>query len=239
MKEKQQNFQRRELKYLLTDQQRGSLEAAFTGLMQPDLHGESTICNIYWDTPDYRLIRRSLEKPAYKEKLRFRSYGQVKPEDDIFMELKKKYGQIVYKRRICLPEQQARGYFLGKNPLPPSHIAEEIDYFRRFYAGLRPAMYLCYDRTAYYGRFDPGLRVTFDRNILWREQELSLTMPCYGQPLLLPEQSLMEIKAEAALPLWLAELLSEQHIYQVSYSKYGKAYLNKLQKGMQGGVCCA
>ena len=50
-------FERRELKYRITDAQRAALEAAFGARMVPDEHGESTICNIYYDTADYRLIR--------------------------------------------------------------------------------------------------------------------------------------------------------------------------------------
>ena len=96
-------FERRELKYRITDAQRAALEAAFDARMVPDEHGESTICNIYYDTADYRLIRASLEKPAYKEKLRLRSYGVTEPGGEVFLELKKKYKGIVYKRRITPP----------------------------------------------------------------------------------------------------------------------------------------
>ncbi len=96
-------FERRELKYRITDAQRAALEAAFDARTVPDEHGESTICNIYYDTADYRLIRASLEKPAYREKLRLRSYGVTEPGGEVFLELKKKYNGIAYKRRITPP----------------------------------------------------------------------------------------------------------------------------------------
>ena len=107
-------FERRELKYRITDAQRAELEAAFGARMVPDEHGESTICNIYYDTADYRLIRASLEKPAYKEKLRLRSYGATEPGGEVFLELKKKYKGIVYKRRITLPEDAAGEFIAGR-----------------------------------------------------------------------------------------------------------------------------
>ena len=107
-------FERRELKYRITDAQRAALEAAFGARMVPDEHGESTICNIYYDTADYRLIRASLEKPAYKEKLRLRSYGVTEPGGEVFLELKKKYKGIVYKRRITLPEDAAGEFIAGR-----------------------------------------------------------------------------------------------------------------------------
>ena len=110
-------FERRELKYRITDAQRAALEAAFGARMVPDEHGESTICNIYYDTADYRLIRASLEKPAYKEKLRLRSYGVTEPGGEVFLELKKKYKVIVYKRRITLPEDAAGEFIAGRAPL--------------------------------------------------------------------------------------------------------------------------
>ena len=110
-------FERRELKYRITDAQRAALEAAFGARMVPDEHGESTICNIYYDTADYRLIRASLEKPAYKEKLRLRSYGVTEPGGEVFLELKKKYKGIVYKRRITPPEDAAGEFIAGRAPL--------------------------------------------------------------------------------------------------------------------------
>lgn len=221
-------FQRHELKYLVTDTQRAALEAAFAGTMIPDEHGESTICNVYYDTPDFRLIRRSLEKPVYKEKLRLRSYGPAAPETPVFLELKKKYDGVVYKRRISLPEQAAEDWFAGRGDLPESQIAREIRYFRSFYRELEPAMYLRYDRTAYYSRESTDLRVTFDRRIAWRREALRLTSPAGGRELLAPGMSLLEIKAADAFPLWLAALLSRCGIRQTSYSKYGEAYLTFL-----------
>ena len=110
-------FQRHEVKYLVDSRQRALIEQAFRMYMAPDPHGESTICNVYYDTPDYRLIRHSLEKPVYKEKLRMRSYGTVSDRDTVFLELKKKYRGVVYKRRIQLPQWQAEAYMAGRMPL--------------------------------------------------------------------------------------------------------------------------
>ncbi len=218
-------FERRELKFLVTEEQRSLLEEAFRETMIPDPHGESTICNVYYDTPDFRLIRSSLEKPIYKEKLRLRSYGPAGAEDDVFLELKKKYNGVVYKRRVTLPVAAAEAYFAGEAPLPElGQIGREIEYFTRFYGTLRPAVYLCYDRTAYYAKDDHDLRVTFDRNIAWRREWVQLTSPVGGRKLLPRGYSLMEIKAAAAIPLWLVALLSRKSIRQSTFSKYGEAY---------------
>lgn len=218
-------FERRELKYRITDAQRAALEAAFDARMVPDEHGESTICNIYYDTADYRLIRTSLEKPAYKEKLRLRSYGVTEPGGEVFLELKKKYKGIVYKRRITLPEDAAGEFIAGRAPLGEhGQIGREIEYFTAFYAPLLPAVHLSYERSAWFSREDRDLRITFDKNIRFRQEDVSLTLPAGGRRILPEGESLMEIKAAAALPLWLVSELDTLGIFQSTFSKYGEAY---------------
>ena len=218
-------FERRELKYRITDAQRAALEAAFGTQMIPDEHGESTICNIYYDTADYRLIRASLEKPAYKEKLRLRSYGVTEPGGEVFLELKKKYKGIVYKRRITPPEDAAGEFIAGRAPLGEhGQIGREIEYFTVFYAPLLPAVHLSYERSAWFSREDRDLRITFDKSIRFRQEDVSLTLPAGGRRILPEGESLMEIKAAAALPLWLVSELDTLGIYQSTFSKYGEAY---------------
>lgn len=218
-------FERRELKYRITDAQRAALEAAFGARMVPDEHGESTICNIYYDTADHQLIRASLEKPAYKEKLRLRSYGVTEPGGEVFLELKKKYKGIVYKRRITLPEDAAGEFIAGRAPLGEhGQIGREIEYFTAFYAPLLPAVHLSYERSAWFSREDRDLRITFDKNIRFRQVDVSLTLPAGGRRILPEGESLMEIKAAAALPLWLVSELDTLGIYQSTFSKYGEAY---------------
>lgn len=231
-------FQRREIKFLVDARQRAILEQAFRGRMAPDPHGESTICNIYYDTPDYRLVRASMEKPVYKEKLRMRSYGRVSSEGTVFLELKKKYKGVVYKRRIELPERQAAAYMRGQIPMPDGgQIGREIDWFCGFYEGIRPAVYLCYDRSPWYSVEDPNLRATFDKRIRFREEDMSLTAAPGGQHLLLPHQSLFEIKTADAIPLWLVDALEAGEVRQASFSKYGEAYTNIIKE--RSGVLCA
>ncbi len=236
-------FERRELKYLITQEQKGRLLQVMEPFMEADAYGRSTICSIYFDTPDRLLIRRSLEKPAYKEKLRLRSYGTATPESPVFLELKKKYHSVVYKRRISAAEHAAMDYMLKGNVkglLPGGmegeqrQILSEIDYVCRFYGNLEPAVFLSYEREAFCGREDAGLRITFDRNILWREEGLSLCSGVYGAPLLAEGQSLMEIKTACAIPIWLARALSGLHIYQTSFSKYGNAYQRRMERDKGG-----
>ena len=219
-------FRRRELKFLLNAQQRQELEALILTHMVPDKFGRSTICNLYFDTPDFRLIRHSLEKPIYKEKLRLRSYGTLGKGTDVFLEMKKKYKGIVYKRRIRISQDQALAFMNRTAPLPEdSQIGRELTYFRDFYKNLEPRVYLCYDREAWYDPRDKGFRMTLDRNIRFRTEDLRLEIPADGRQILDPDISLLEVKASGGVPLWLTEHLSKAGIFKTSFSKYGRAYL--------------
>lgn len=227
----QATFKRYEMKYLLTEQQKRAVLQAMQPYMKLDDYGRTTIRNIYYDTDTYRLIRRSLEKPAYKEKLRIRSYQKVSSDDPVFVELKKKYKSVVYKRRLTLPEAQAMSCFRHGLPLPiNSQIADEIEYFRSFYEGLHPTVFLSYEREAFYSLDGSDFRVTFDENILYRDYDLSLSSDAYGIPLLGKGQTLMEIKTSGGLPLWMSHELSRLKVYQTSFSKYGLAYQDMMTK---------
>ena len=200
--------------------------------MKLDKYGHSTIRNVYFDTDTFRLIRRSLEKPVYKEKLRIRSYKAAKENDNVFVELKKKYKSVVYKRRLVLAESQAWECFQKDIPLPvSSQIANEIEYFRNYYKPLYPKVFISYEREAYETIDGSDFRVTFDENILYREDDFSFASGIYGTPILNEGETLMEIKAPSAIPLWLGRKLAEMQIFKTSFSKYGLAYQDIFKSG--------
>ena len=218
-------FKRYELKYRLTLAQRERILEAMAPYMAPDRYRRTTVRNLYMDTDSYRLIRRSIEKPAYKEKLRIRSYAQVTGEDTVFVELKKKYEKVVYKRRLPLCERDATAWVCREQRCPvDSQIAREIEYFMDFYGTLRPTVFLSYQREAYYDRGGGDFRVTFDDTILCRQTDLSLRSDIYGTPILPEGNVLMELKCSGGIPLWMVEVLSREQIYKTSFSKYGPAY---------------
>lgn len=227
-------FQRYESKYLMTLSQQQTVLAAMRPYMEPDVYSHSSIRNLYLDTTDFRLIRRSLERPVYKEKLRIRSYGRAENTDMVFVELKKKYRSVVYKRRISLPQDQALACFSKTRPWPDSQIGTELAYAADFYQTLRPAVFLSYERDAFHGTEDEDLRVTFDTEIRYRQDGLSLDSDTWGIPILPPGLVLMELKVSGGLPLWLAHVLSCQGIFKTSFSKYGAAYQNILLAGRRG-----
>ena len=199
----QTTFQRRELKYLLTRRQRCRLLWAMEAYMCPDEYGRSSIRNLYYDTPSFRLARTSLEKPVYKEKLRVRSYGSPAADGPVFVELKKKYKSVVYKRRVALPQQEALDWLGGVGSPEPSQIVREINYFQGYYGDLEPQIFLSYTREAFYSRLDDGFRLTLDENIRFRTDDLRLDGSPSGTPLLPEEMVLLELKTPGGLPLWM------------------------------------
>lgn len=247
-------FERYERKYLLTPSAKAAVLAAMENHMQLDRYGKTTIRNIHFDTDDFDVIRTSLSGPEYKEKLRIRSYSQVNPDEEVFVELKKKYRGIVYKRRIEIPEFQAMDWLLGggekpekevnidkllepgsgKEPDQPNfrQIADEIDWFFRRYkrSGMAPKVFLSYEREAYApvenSETPEGFRITLDTNILARRSDLSLRSGICGDQVIDKDTTVMEVKIpkESAMPLWLAHCLSRNEIIRSSFSKYGRYY---------------
>lgn len=218
-------FKRYEYKYLVTTEQKNEIIKRMSKYMKPDKYSHATIRNIYFDTDNYLLIRRSIEKPVYKEKLRIRCYENPGHDGNVFVELKKKYKSVVYKRRITLSEREAMSWVCNKNDChKTAQIKDEIDYFINFYNTLHPAVFLSYDREAYAAKDGSDFRITFDRNILCRQCELSLCSDVYGTPILPQNLSVMEIKCSGGIPLWMTALLTQERIYKTPFSKYGTAY---------------
>ncbi len=223
-------FNRYEKKYLIPEEIYFELRARLRPYMQEDQYGLHTICNIYYDTPQYDLIRKSIEKPAYKEKLRLRSYGIPTLDTPVFLEIKKKYNKVVNKRRIQLPLWQAYAYVeQGIRPNQDSQILREIDFFLKRYP-LQRGVYLAYDRIALFQNDNPDFRVTFDHNIRSRQVNMGLEEGDCGEPLLPERYYLMESKVMGAAPLWFTRILSELSIYPVSFSKYGNIYKSKFDQ---------
>lgn len=222
-------FKRTEKKYILNQNQYDSLLKVIEQHMEADEFGMHTICNLYFDTDDYRIIRRSIEKPVYKEKLRLRSYGIPTPDDKVYLELKKKFKGVVYKRRVRMKLSDSKRYLeTGELPFEDKQVMKEIDYFIKFYGNPIPKIYIAYDRIAYYTKDDESFRITFDSNIRSRSTDLLLESGDEGELLLEKGTYVMEVKAIAVMPDWLIRALDELEIYPRSFSKYGTIYTEKL-----------
>ena len=223
-------MKRRELKYLLDASQTEFLRERLKGHMEVDRYGKSSIASLYYDTPTYRLIRASVEKPEFKEKIRLRSYGIATDDSPVFLELKRKAYGIVYKRRVQTTIPLVHKFFSGEGDIcSPGQINREITVFRDYYKTLVPACLIIYDRVAYFDPFS-DLRLTIDEDPRYRTDGLSLDRSMDGTSLLEKGWTILEIKVQDAIPLWLCKFLSEGGINKSSFSKYGEAYRRQLLK---------
>ena len=222
-------FERYEYKFFLTPSQKADLLNGTGNRLVLDQYGRTTIRNIYYDTDSFRLIRESLDHPVYKEKLRVRSYQRADDEDMVFVEIKKKFEDVVYKRRVAVPKMAA-GSWIDKGGNTPirTQITSEIDYFLRFYEGISAKAFISYEREAYTCTTDPEFRLTLDENIFARDEDLDLGNDIWGTALLPEATTLMEVKIAGAMPLWMAKFLSSHGIRKISYSKYGTYYKENL-----------
>ena len=249
----QKNFKRAEIKYMTDTYQAMRLIDKCRDRMIADEHGKSTVYSLYMDTPDYLLARRSLERPIYKEKLRLRSYGMATDDSQVFIELKKKFDSIVYKRRVQMDLKSMEMYLNCKKIFRDSdrskeykedlnlkliqelaaknnfsdidiQIMKELDFAIERYENIQPKVLLTYDRESYYAADDHELRITFDTNVKYRTDELTLRADDIGTRITADDQVLMEIKAGGAIPIWFTNILTEEGLFPQSFSKYGTAY---------------
>ena len=216
-------MKRYEMKFILTREQLEFLKDALKEHMVIDQYGKTSIASIYFDTPDYRLIRASIEKPSYKEKIRLRSYGLVEKGEPVYLEIKRKCEGIVYKRRVETSESGVINFLNKEDDLAEGQIAKELAYFRDYYKHLEPKIMIAYDRTSY-KEIVGDIRLTIDENPRYRTYDLNLHTSMDGELLLPSGQAILEIKVQQEMPLWLVDILSKGKIYKTSFSKVGTAY---------------
>ncbi|HAX72002.1 MAG TPA: molecular chaperone [Firmicutes bacterium] len=228
-----QTFKRHEKKYLITQAQYYALCEKIKPYMDDDPfckeNGSYTIYNIYYDTPNHDVIRHSVSKPHYKEKLRLRSYKVPNSLDElVFLELKKKIDGVVSKRRVTLTLQEAYDFVdkgikpVGKNELN-RQVIEEISYFLKINP-VSPNVFIRYERNAYFSKEDSQFRLTFDRNMRSRRENVGIENGDYGNLLQRPDLLLMEVKILGSIPIWFTSIMSELNIYPSRFSKYGTEY---------------
>lgn len=224
-------FRRVEKKYILSREEYELVKKEMAKYMVEDEHGQSTICNIYLDSNEYALITHSISKPVYKDKVRLRSYNIPKLSDTVYLEIKRKFEGVVSKRRIGIKLQDFYQYLENPDSIEVSNkqVKKELDYYFKYY-NLKPAMFISYVRSAYYGKDNRDFRVTFDSNILARNYHLKLEGGNYGVNIFDPNKYIMEVKTLGSMPLWFVEILNKFKIGPAGFSKYGEGYTQLVLK---------
>lgn len=246
----QTTFERYEKKYALTQSEYEAFLNASKNFLQSDKHPNYTVNNVYFDTPNFDIIRNSIQKPVFKEKLRMRSYNTPEADGIAFLELKKKFKHVVYKRRIDAPYEQLVSFirnptfftsaFFNSLDEEQRQIKNELQWFLNF-MNVSPAVFIAYDREAYSTK-DDNIRITFDANIRWRNTDLDLSQGDWGSLIPMEKDILMEIKIGKSMPLYLVKILSSLNLVPVSFSKYGTCYTKYLHTVTQAktrSVHCA
>ncbi len=231
-------FKRKEIKYVLDAAQHERLRSVVYEQLPPAVFGTGRVSSLYLDTADRSVIARSLEKPLYKEKMRVRWYGapDLMAAHDAFIELKKKYDGIVYKRRLQVSPGKVRAFLSGmpcadlvqqdvraldgQTDAQRIQIARELDAARARAARLRPSVIISCDRTSFGTDDENGLRITFDEHL--HAQGLFDGESKF--PLMAERHAIMEVKCTGAYPLWLVSALNSAKAYPASFSKYGRFY---------------
>jgi len=233
-------FKRYEKKYLITPGQGAVLRDMCSRYMTPDKFGEYLVQNVYYDTENWDIIRFSLEKPLYKEKLRLRCYDETREDGELFLELKKKYKGVVYKRRLAIPMKSLSGRTVRDIvSAGSSQISRELDFYMKANA-VRERIYISYRRTAFACKKDNGLRITFDTDLAFRLDCLDFSSPGSGHDILPDNKMLMEIKTLGGIPLWMTAALCGNGIFPIAFSKYGACYtgfiLNQAGTGREAKI---
>ena len=222
-------FRRVEKKYVINKKQYEALQKAMQDKMVEDEHGKSTIYNVYYDTEQYDLIKHSISKPIFKDKVRIRSYNAPTQNSKVYLEIKRKYDGIVSKRRIQTSLETFYESFKSPKETAKGQVEKELTYYFKHYH-LIPTMFLSYERNAYYEKGNSDFRITFDTNIIARDYDLQMEKGNYGTVILGKDNYVMEIKTLGAMPIWFVHLLDELNIYPAGFSKYGEAYQELILK---------
>lgn len=234
MKEGISFIQRKEIKYRLTKEQLDYFLNAIKEYVKEDEYGLTSIASIYFDTPNYTLINRSLDKPLYKEKIRLRSYGLASKNSPTYLEVKRKVNGVVYKRRIKLTEEEANYMINNKVSDRNDQVSKELLNLVNKYQNLKPCYLIIYDRLSFYQE-GSDIRITIDKNPRYRVDDINLHTSMEGKSLINKEEAILEIKVQNALPLWLTAILTKGHIYESSFSKVGEAHKAEM-KGLSNKV---
>ena len=239
----QTTFKRIETKYIISKEQLGALQAEFKKHLVEDDYPKSTITNIYFDNENFQMVQDTLLRLYGREKLRMRTYDAQPTEDSqVFLEMKKKVWEdgteVGHKYRLTSNAQSVEDFVLhghADHTIDDLRLEEELDQLRERYGQLLPKMHISYSRISYKGIKDRKVRVTIDKDLIFRPNPTSITEGKYGYPLIDEDHMIMEIKVPGVMPDWLETILVKFGIERHSFSKYGTSYKKYQEIINQGG----
>lgn len=227
---------REELKYVVPESALDDLRQEIAPFMEIDKFGRGfeergyTIRSIYLDSPDLLFYHEKQNHLQNRKKLRIRGYNELRGDDKVFLEIKRKFSSAIAKDRAIMRYDDLAELFqtadVERFVDPERTSAEAREAARSFFyhvyrLNLRTSNLVVYEREAFMGKFDPTLRITFDRNLrgslyptldeLFEEREFGHVMPGYF---------ILELKYSTQFPGWLRPALARHGLMQRSASKY-------------------
>ena len=197
--------------------------------MEPDAYGttgEYVVTSLYYGSADLRCYWEKIDGIKFRRKLRIRRYerqAEMRSDEPVFVEIKQRLDKTIQKRRAKLVYPDALGLCAGEeishDPADSALVGEVRVFVGTF--RLEPKSIVSYFRSALVGgSHDPGLRVTFDTDIRYRDGDLALDSKHPGRHMVHPEMCVLEIKANERLPLWVVDLIGHHNIQLIRVSKY-------------------
>ncbi|MEN9787771.1 MAG: hypothetical protein RLZZ299_3035 [Pseudomonadota bacterium] len=221
---------RLEWKFLLSPRELERVRADVATWCAPDGHarpGESYVIDtVYLDSPGLESYRAARANLAVRHKLRLRRYAEsgagLRSDRQVFLEVKRKAHGVVDKLRTRVPVEA-----LESRVRMPSADASAVEQHFSALAcatSAEPVCWIRYRREAWFGRWDPYARVTFDTSLVthahrgWTlEGEPRRSVPFGAVP---SGGALMELKCEARPPPWMLHLVRRHALVRVGFSKY-------------------
>ncbi len=221
-----------EIKYLMNFREVPSLLEEVQAYLTADEHSDPergySIYSVYWDSPDLGFFWEKVEGLKYRRKLRFRRYAG---SEDVHVEIKQRTDRTLQKRRCRLPVHEVdrlfAGLAAGYGSLPTDAVdpvvAEAAVMCHRW--RLAPRIGVRYQRRAFNGIYEPGLRVSFDTRVQYRRVEQGTALEPFdvGKYVIDPRTTIMEVKYTSSAPLWLARTITRFNLQMVRMSKYCSA----------------
>lgn len=216
-----------ELKYLLAHHVVSAFVSALGEYTEEDPHNNGgqgyPVFSIYWDSPEFALFWEKIEGIKYRRKLRFRRYPDG---EGAYVEIKQRTDRTLQKRRVRWPLERvfetfgADGATSWTGPAVEHPVASEALFLCHQYR-LRPVMGIRYRRRAFFGTYEPDLRITLDARVQYHARDLDLSRPFEtGKYLVDPRLIILEIKFTERVPAWLCKLVSRFRLQVVRLSKY-------------------
>ncbi len=220
------SFNRYELKYLVEHRRAQAFLADLADYCRVDPHSDPEhgypVYSLYWDSKDLDFYWEKIDGQKYRRKLRLRRYAN----DAVFVEIKQRIDRTVQKRRVRMDLEKAARIFgeRGVDVEAEYEVDDPVGQEALFLAhtfDLRPTMAVLYRRVAYFGNYDAELRITLDSRVQYDSHALDIRRPFEtGKYVLSPERSVLEIKYNDRVPIWLTKLVAHHELPVVRYSKY-------------------